>query len=73
MFDDMHGDAMNELIDHAAKKPGVSVVVLDMSRVQIIFSIGLGNARPALGRSTLPKHSPGASRHRLDETHVETA
>lgn len=42
MFDDMHADVLTELIDQAAEKPGVSSVVLDMSRVQIIPSIGLG-------------------------------
>ncbi len=42
LFDDMHVKAMNELIDQAADKPVVFVVVLDMSRVQIIPSIGFG-------------------------------
>ncbi len=42
LFDDMHIDAINELIDQASDKPGVFVVVLDMSRVQIIPSIGFG-------------------------------
>ncbi len=42
LFDDMHVEAMNELIDQAADKPVVFVVVLDMSRVQIIPSIGFG-------------------------------
>ncbi len=42
MFEDMQVGAMNELIDQAAEKPGVSVVVLDMSRVQFIPSIGIG-------------------------------
>ncbi len=42
IFDDMHVDAINELIDQAANKPDVFVVVLDVGRVQIIPSIGFG-------------------------------
>ncbi len=42
LFDDKNVKAMNELIDQAAEKPGVSVVVLDMSRVQIVPSLGFG-------------------------------
>jgi anti-anti-sigma factor len=33
---------MNQRIDEAAGKPGVTLVVLDLSRVQIVPSLGLG-------------------------------
>ncbi|HEV2296353.1 MAG TPA: anti-sigma factor antagonist [Tepidisphaeraceae bacterium] len=42
LFDDKNVKAMNELIDQAAGKSGVVAVVLDMSRVQIMPSLGLG-------------------------------
>ncbi|MDQ3624886.1 MAG: STAS domain-containing protein [Verrucomicrobiota bacterium] len=42
LFDDRSVKAANELIDEAAGRPGVSVVVLDMSRVQIVPSLGIG-------------------------------
>jgi anti-anti-sigma factor len=42
LFDDKNVKAMNELIGQAAGQPGVIVVVLDMSRVQIMPSLGLG-------------------------------
>jgi anti-anti-sigma factor len=42
LFDDMNLKVMNQMIDQAATKPGVTVVVLDMSRVQIVPSLGLG-------------------------------
>jgi anti-anti-sigma factor len=42
LFDDQTLKRMNQLIDQAAAKPGVILVVLDMSRVQIVPSLGLG-------------------------------
>src|SRR5688572_25916493 len=42
LFDDASLKRMNQLIDEAATKPGVTAVVLDMSRVQIVPSLGLG-------------------------------
>ena len=42
LFDDKNVKGMNELIEQAAGTPGVVVVVLDMSRVQIMPSLGLG-------------------------------
>lgn len=42
LFDDKSVKAMNELIGQAAGKSGVVTVVLDMSRVQIMPSLGLG-------------------------------
>ena len=42
LFDDKNLKVMNQMIDQAATKPGVAVVVLDMSRVQIVPSLGLG-------------------------------
>ncbi len=42
LFDDKNLKAMSELIDQAAAKPGVELVVLDMSRVQILPSLVFG-------------------------------
>lgn len=42
LFDDKNIKLMNQLIDQAAGKAGVVTVVLDMSRVQIVPSLGLG-------------------------------
>jgi anti-anti-sigma factor len=42
LFDDRTMKRMNEMIDQAAAKPGVVYVVLDMSKVQIVPSLGLG-------------------------------
>jgi anti-anti-sigma factor len=42
LFDDQTIKAMNQRIDEAAGKPGVTLVVLDLSRVQIVPSLGLG-------------------------------
>src|SRR5688572_25649304 len=42
LLDDANLKRMNQLIDEAAAKPGVTAVVLDMSRVQIVPSLGLG-------------------------------
>ena len=42
LLDDANLKRMNQLIDEAATKPGVTAVVLDMSRVQIVPSLGLG-------------------------------
>ena len=42
LFDDKNVRAMTESIDRAAGEPGVVTVVLDMSRVQIMPSLGLG-------------------------------
>jgi anti-anti-sigma factor len=42
LFDDQSLKTMNQKIDQAATRPGVIVVVLDMSRVQIVPSLGLG-------------------------------
>jgi anti-anti-sigma factor len=42
LFDDKNVRAMTEAIDRAAGEPGVVTVVLDMSRVQIMPSLGLG-------------------------------
>ena len=54
LLDDANLKRMNQLIDEAATKPGVTAVVLDMSRVQIVPSLGLArscscptSARPA--------------------------
>ena len=53
LFDDMHIDAINELIDQASDKPGVFVVVLDMSQ-------GLKASRQVVD------HDPAAIREALD-------
>jgi anti-anti-sigma factor len=42
LFDNENVKAMNESIGRAADRPGVVTVVLDMSRVQILPSLGLG-------------------------------
>jgi len=42
LFDDKNLKLMEQMIDEAATKPGVTTVVLDMSRVQIVPSLGLG-------------------------------
>src|SRR5688572_8926445 len=42
LFDDANLKLMHQLIDAEATKPGVMFVVLDMSRVQIVPSLGLG-------------------------------
>jgi anti-anti-sigma factor len=42
LFDDKNLKRMNEMIDEAAAQPGVVNVVLDLSRVQIVPSLGLG-------------------------------
>jgi anti-anti-sigma factor len=42
LFDDKTMKRMNDMIDQAAAKPGVIYVVLDMSKVQIVPSLGLG-------------------------------
>jgi anti-anti-sigma factor len=42
LFDDKTLKHMNDMIEQAATKPGVIYVVLDMSRVQIVPSLGLG-------------------------------
>src|SRR5215218_9118233 len=42
LFDDQTLKRMNQMIDEAAVKPGVIVVVLDLSGVQIVPSLGLG-------------------------------
>jgi anti-anti-sigma factor len=42
LFDNKNVTAVSELIDAAAGQPGVTVVILDMSQVQIVPSLGLG-------------------------------
>lgn len=43
LFDDQSLKRMDEMIDKAAcGRPGVNVIVLDMSRVKIVPSLGLG-------------------------------
>ena len=42
LFDDKTMKRMNDMIDQAAAKAGVIYVVLDMSKVQIVPSLGLG-------------------------------
>ena len=42
LFDDKNVTAVKQLIEQAAGQPGVTVVVLDMSQVQIVPSLGLG-------------------------------
>ena len=42
LFDDKTLKRMNEMIDEAAARPGVIYVVLDLSHVQIVPSLGLG-------------------------------
>jgi anti-anti-sigma factor len=42
LFDDKTLKAMNQMIDEAAATPGIVNVVLDLSRVQIVPSLGLG-------------------------------
>src|SRR5215210_7713329 len=42
LFDDKSVMAMSELIERAAAQQGVTTVVLDMSRVQILPSLGFG-------------------------------
>jgi anti-anti-sigma factor len=42
LFDDKSIKLMNQMIDEAADKAGVITVVLDLSRVQIVPSLGLG-------------------------------
>jgi anti-anti-sigma factor len=42
MLDDAELKHLSQLVDQSAAEAGVTVVVLDMSRVQILPSIGLG-------------------------------
>ena len=42
LFDDANLKRMSEMIEQAAARPGVTRVVLDLSRVQIVPSLGLG-------------------------------
>ena len=42
LFDDKTLKTMDQQIDEAAGKPGVTLVVLDMSKVNIVPSLGLG-------------------------------
>jgi anti-anti-sigma factor len=42
LLDDKELKLLSQLIDQSAAEPGVSIVVIDLSQVQILPSIGLG-------------------------------